>query len=197
MNDIDLVARFFDVSLDMLCIVNFDGYFVRLSAAWERTLGFTRRELMARPLFEFVHPDDLERTRTQNAAVREGGQAHSFENRYRCKDGSYRWLRWNAAADHDAHLIYSAAHDITERRRIEEERERLIAELQSALAELKTVQGILPICSYCHRVRDDENYWHSVEAYLAEHTNTRFSHGICPSCYPKVANQQLEELRGM
>ena len=49
--------------------------------------------------------------------------------------------------------------------------------------EVRTLRAFLPICSYCKRVRDDENYWHSVEAYVSEHTGTRFSHGICPSCY--------------
>lgn len=192
--DSDLVERLFNVSIDMLCVVSFDGYFVRLGAAWETTLGFTREELKACPLFEFVHPDDRERTVEQNRVVRSGGQARSFENRYRCKDGSYRWLMWNAAADLDARLIYSAARDITNQKKAQAEREELVQKLQAALAEVKTLQGILPICSYCHRVRDDTNYWHTVEAYLARHTNTQFSHGICPSCYPHVVGRQLAEL---
>jgi len=68
-----------------------------------------------------------------------------------------------------------------------------VRELQTALAEVKTLQAILPLCSYCRKVRDDEDYWHSVESYVARHTGTRFSHGICPECYPKVV-AQLEEV---
>jgi PAS domain S-box-containing protein len=71
----------------------------RINPAWERTLGYTREELMSRPFIEFVHPDDRERTLKQNAQVRGGGQALAFENRYLCKDGSFRWFRWNAAPD--------------------------------------------------------------------------------------------------
>lgn len=181
-----LDERFFELSIDMLCVLDFSGYFKKLNPAWEVTLGFTRDELMARPFIEFVHPDDRERTLGQNRTVRGGGQARFFENRYLCKDGSYRWLLWNAAPDPDRGVIYSVARDVTERKAAEEEREALLAELRAALAEVKTLQTFLPICSYCKRVRDDENYWHSVEAYLSEHTNTQLSHGICPSCYPTV-----------
>jgi hypothetical protein len=95
-------------------------------------------------------------------------------------------LLWNAAPDADRRVIYSVARDITEPKAAEQEREALVRELRAALAEVKTLRGFLPICSYCKRIRDDENYWHSVENYLSEHTNTQFSHGICPACYPKV-----------
>ena len=88
----DVDDRFFDLSIDMLTIAHFSGYFKRLNAAWERTLGFTRQELQSMPMFDFVHPDDRERTREQNRKVRAGEQALGFENRYRCKDGSYKWL---------------------------------------------------------------------------------------------------------
>ena len=185
--------RFFEVSIDMLCFLDFNGYFKRLNPAWERTLGFTREELMSRPFIEFVHPDDRERTLEQNAQVRAGGQALGFENRYLCKDGSYRWFRWNAAPDMGDNVIYSVARDITDAKRAEEERERLVRELQHALAEVKTLQAILPICSYCRRVRDDENYWHTVEGYLSRHTSTLFSHSICPSCMKTHFEPLLED----
>lgn len=188
----ELEERFFAVSIDMLCCLDFNGYFKRLNPSWERTLGFTREELMSRPFIEFVHPDDRERTLGQNAEVRAGGQALGFENRYVCKDGSYRWLLWNAAADSAGKVIYSVARDITARKRAEEDRERLVRELQAALGEVRTLQAILPICSYCKRIRDDANYWQSVESYISNHTNTRFSHSICPTCFVKEIEPQLE-----
>ena len=175
--------RFFELSIDMLCFARFDGYFQHLNPAWERTLGHTITELQSQPMIEFVHPDDRERTLAQNREVRAGGHAVHFENRYRCKDGSYKWLVWNAIADVDKQTIYSVARDITRRKAAEEERDRLVVELQAALAEVRTLQAILPVCSYCKKVRDDENYWHSVEGYIQTHTDTQFSHGICPSCY--------------
>ncbi len=188
--------RFFDVSLDMLCVLNFNGYFKRLNPAWERTLGFTVGELMSRPFIEFVHPDDRDRTLRQNGEVRGGGQALAFENRYLCKDGSFRWFLWNAASDRDDQVIFSMARDVTARKRAEEEREKLVRDLRAALAEVTDLREILPICSYCRKIRDDENYWHSVESYLSRHTNARFSHGICPSCTESVVEPQLEWLDG-
>ena len=190
----ELEDRFFVVSIDMLCQLDFNGYFKRLNPAWERTLGFTIEELKSRPFIEFVHPDDRERTLNQNREVKSGGQALGFENRYLCKDGSYRWLHWNAAPDSTEQVIYSAARDVTTRKQAEEERERLVRELQAALAEVRTLQGILPICSYCRKIRDDENYWQTVEGYVARHTNTRFSHSICPSCMAQEVEPQFEGL---
>lgn len=186
-------SRFFALSIDMLCIARFSGHFIRLNPAWEVTLGYTIADLQSRRMFEFVHPEDLERTLEQNRRVREGGRALSFQNRYRHKDGSYRWLRWNAQSDVENELIYSIARDVTEAKRAEEERERLIVELRETLAEVTELRTILPICSYCRRVRDDENYWHSVEAYLSHHTKTSYSHGICPSCYETVVEPQFRE----
>jgi PAS domain S-box-containing protein len=179
----DLEDRFFTLSIDMLCIAHFSGYFKRLNPAWEKTLGFSREELQSKPMFEFVHPEDREHTLDQNRKVRKGAQALAFENRYRCKDGSYRWLLWNATADLEHQVIYSVARDITERKNREQEREHLLRELQVALADVKELREILPICMYCKKIRDDENYWQTVEAYISNHTNSRFSHGICPACY--------------
>ena len=172
---------FFSVAIDLFCVLDFNGYFRRLNAAWERTLGFTRQELMSRPFIEFVHPDDRAPTLAQNARVRAGGQARDFENRYLCKDGSFRWFRWNATP-FVGQVVYSVARDITARKQAEAERERLIGELKDSLADVKALQAILPICSYCRKIRDDKDYWHTVESYLSAHTRTRFSHGICPDC---------------
>lgn len=185
-----LEQRFFDLSIDMLCVLGFDGYFVRLNRAWEATLGFTREELMSRPFLEFVHPDDRERTANQNRDVRDGGQARHFENRYLCSDGSFRWLFWNSRRDVGENVIFGVARDITARKEAEQERERLLQELQDALAEVKTLQSFLPICAYCKSIRDDQNYWHSVEAYLSKHTDARFSHGICPKCFEGVVDPE-------
>jgi len=189
-----LEDRFFELSIDLLCQLDFNGYFRRLNPAWERTLGFTIAELTSRPFIEFVHPDDRERTLQQNKEVRDGGRALGFENRYLCKDGSFRWFRWNARPDASWSVIYSVARDVTAQKEAEEERERLVRELQAALAEVKTLQQILPLCSYCRKIRDDEDYWHSVESYVAQHTNARFSHSICPSCYATEVVPQLLEM---
>jgi PAS domain S-box-containing protein len=185
---------FFAVSIDLLCCLDFTGYFKRLNPAWEKALGYTSTELMSRPFIEFVHPDDRERTLKQNRAVRTGGQALSFENRYMCKDGSYRWLRWNAAPDSSQQVIFSVARDITERKQVEEERDQLVVQLQTALAEVRTLRQILPICSYCRKIRDEENDWQTVEDYISQNTGSKFSHSICPACYEAKVEPLLDAM---
>ncbi|HSM29845.1 MAG TPA: PAS domain S-box protein [Woeseiaceae bacterium] len=193
---VDDLESYFEISLDLFCVLGVDGYFKRLNPAWKATLGFTREALMSRPFIEFVYPDDRELTLKQNAEVRGGGQAVAFENRYLHKDGSYRWLLWNAAPFSAGGVIYSSARDVTDRKRVEADRERLVRELQASLAEIKSLRDILPICVYCKKIRDDEDYWHSVEGYIAEHTTTRFSHGICPDCLASRFDPNLAGVDG-
>ena len=110
-----------------------------------------------------------------------------------CKDGSYRWLRWNAAPDSGSGVIYSVARDVTESKLAEAEREGLVARLRAALAEVRTLRDILRTCSYCRRIRDEDGEWSSVEAYVSRHTDTRFSHGICPTCMDTVVERDLAQ----
>jgi signal transduction histidine kinase len=76
--------------------------------------------------------------------------------------------------------------DITDRKRAEVERENLIADLQGALKEIRTLKGIIPICSHCKKIRDDKGYWNQIEAYIQDHSEAEFSHGICQECAKKL-----------
>ncbi len=128
----ETLDRFFTLSIDMLCIAGFDGFYKRLNPAWERTLGYTVAELMAVPFVDFVHPDDREATLAETARLATGSDTISFENRYRAKDGSYRWLLWTAAPFADYRLIYAAARDITERKRTEAKVSKLREDAEAA-----------------------------------------------------------------
>ena len=162
---------------------------------WEPALRIVCYSLCHRSLWLSINIELALYKDETNRQAHEGEQALSFENRYLCKDGSYKWLLWNAAPDFGQRVIYSVARDITEQKRTQEEREELVRKLQAALAEVKTLQEILPICSYCKNIRNDKNYWQTVEGYISHHTNTRFSHSICPSCYQREIEPQLEEMR--
>ena len=115
---------FFRLSIDMLCIMEMNGSFARLNPAFERILGYSEQELLAKSLFEIVHPDDRSATETAIASLRDSGKIDeeilSVENRCRSKDGSYHWLVWNLTADASQQLIYAVAHDVTKRREAEE-----------------------------------------------------------------------------
>jgi PAS domain S-box-containing protein len=123
--------RFFNLSIDMLAIGNFNGYFTRLNPAWEKTLGLTAAALMARPYIDFVHPDDRAATLAATQNLNAGEVAVSFENRYLCQDGSYRWLLWSAMPHMQQKLVYAIAHDITDRKHAEIDLERRNQELNS------------------------------------------------------------------
>ncbi|HSB62050.1 MAG TPA: histidine kinase dimerization/phospho-acceptor domain-containing protein, partial [Vicinamibacteria bacterium] len=111
------LTTLFRMSRDLLCIAGFDGRFRRLNPAWERTLGFTPEELMARAYVEFVHPEDRASTTAEGRKLAEGAETVAFENRYLCKDGSYRWLSWSAAPLPEEGLIYATARDVTDQKR--------------------------------------------------------------------------------
>jgi PAS domain S-box-containing protein len=115
----DELERIFDLSVDMLGIVSFEGQFVRLNPAWQRTLGYELHELLGKPYVDFVHPDDVERTLREAQAIIRGRGVPDFENRYRCKDGSYRWLSWNATPYLNDERFYFIARDVTGRKQTE------------------------------------------------------------------------------
>ena len=137
------LREFVDLTLNLLCIAGTDGFFKHLNPAWETTLGFTREELLSRPYLEFVHPDDREATLDEAGLVASGRSTLSFENRFRCKDGSYKWLLWSAIVRAEKGLIYGVAADVTERKR---EEERLAAQyaVTRVLAEAPTLDSATP-----------------------------------------------------
>ena len=144
--------RFFALSRDLLCIANFDGYFLRLNPAWERTLGMPREELLSKPWLEFVHPDDREATIGARFTIVNDSELAEFENRYRCGDGSYKWLQWSAVAHRDLGLIHAVARDVTDAKRAE-------LELESAKkrAEEATVAKSEFLANMSHEIRTPMN----------------------------------------
>jgi PAS domain S-box-containing protein len=119
------VDDIFDLSVDLLCVAGFDGYFKRVNPAFEHTLGYDAGELLSRPLLEFVHPDDRERTAEMVSALSEGRHISDFESRYIRADGAVRWLQWNARAMPEKGLMYAAARDVTENRTLTHEQAAL------------------------------------------------------------------------
>jgi len=127
------VNRFFSLSLDLLCIASTDGYFKQINPAWQAVLGYDANELLEAPFASFVHPDDLEATAAEVEKLMDGAPTVAFENRYRCKDGSYRWLLWKAAPLPEAGLMYAVARDNTDRKRVEQSSARLAAIVDSSV----------------------------------------------------------------
>ncbi len=134
--------HFFPFSLDLLCLASFDGYFRQLNWMWPKTLGFTMEELLAVPYLEFVHPDDKYATQLEMEKLAKGEKSMAFQNRYRCRDGTYKWLSWSANSFPEKQLIYAAAHDITVHKEAEAAQNRLIESLHRSEARLLEAQKV-------------------------------------------------------
>jgi PAS domain S-box-containing protein len=128
--------KFFSMSLDLLCIAGNDGFFKRLNPAWEKTLGYTREELLSRPWADFIHGDDRAASGDAAAGLEKGQDLVSFENRFLCRDGSYRWILWTATFDTTGQRIFAIGHDVTEAKRAQEAKEETAARLLQLVKEL-------------------------------------------------------------
>jgi PAS domain S-box-containing protein len=111
----------FNNAINLTAIAGFDGYFKRLNPMWHEILGWSVEELTSVPIVDFIHPDDREASRDAIQYIAGGHNLQTFENRYRCKDGTYRWLIWSSVSDPQNQLIYATSIDITERKRSEDE----------------------------------------------------------------------------
>jgi PAS domain S-box-containing protein len=118
-------ARHFNLSLDMICTADFDGNFTSVNPAFERTLGYGMDDLVGRQFLDFVHPDDRKRTEAEAASLAEGAKTVQFQNRYFAKDGEIHWLEWTSIPLPDEEIIYGVARDVTERKALERELQRL------------------------------------------------------------------------
>ncbi len=168
------LESFFRLSLDMLAVADFDGYFKRLNPVWERVLGWSREQLLARPYLDFVHPEDREATLAEASGLSRGLETLSFTNRYCCADGSYRWLLWNSSPDPDRQRIYAAARDVTEKRVAEEEIEKLNWELKRRVGELASLNQELEAFSYSvsHDLRAPLRHIDGFTRLLGRHAGT-------------------------
>jgi PAS domain S-box-containing protein len=140
--------RFFTLSLDLLAIAGFDGHFRQLNPNWEKTLGYSERELRAHSILDLVHREERADTLERLEELKRGSSSRYFENRCRCQDGTYRWLGWTAAPFMEEQLLYLFARDITERRAAEERIRSLNDELERRVLELNESNEQLEAFTY-------------------------------------------------
>lgn len=153
------------------------GVFIRINDTELRWLGYRRDEVVGRLRFaDLLAPDDLPVFERNYAAFKATGHALGLEYTLRRKDGTPLPIELSATAVWDASGAYVMSRgvtvDLTERRRIE--------------AQVRTLSGLLPICSGCKKIRDDRGYWNQIESYISQHTEAEFSHGLCPDCWARL-----------
>ncbi|MEO0406012.1 MAG: CBS domain-containing protein [Cyanobacteria bacterium P01_A01_bin.135] len=143
------LEQFFAVTPSLLCIAGLDGYFKQLNTSFEEALGYGLSELLSIPFIEFVHPQDRAATTAEIERLAQGELTIAFENRYRTKDGSYRWLSWNATATPEEGVIYAAARDVTEHKQAhlaiarQSQQKQILSEIIRKVRESLAIDTIL------------------------------------------------------
>ncbi|MDP2105266.1 MAG: PAS domain S-box protein, partial [Desulfobulbaceae bacterium] len=170
---------------DLLQSVRLDGSFAFVNKAWRQVLGYTKEEIDNLNLFDIIDPGEHSHCRSLFNELLSGRKLQEIETVFRARNGKKIHVSGKVNCkfvDGQPTITLGIFRDISDRKLVQEERERLIIELKEALARVKTLSGLLPICSSCKNIRDDRGYWKRIESYIMAHSDADFSHGICPDC---------------
>ncbi len=172
-------------SRDGIVVIDQNGKVFESNQQFARMLGYTLEEVHQLHVWDWDAQWNQEQLMEMLRVVDHSGD--HFETRHRRKDGtSYDVeISTNGAVYRGQKLVFCVCRDISDRKRTEKEREKLIANLQEALNEIKTLRSILPLCSFCKKIRDDKGYWEQVDVYIQKHLQADITHGICPECLKK------------
>lgn len=187
---------------DLLYRTDIHGKITYLSKSVQELSGYTMEEALGLNMAEDVYLVPEEREEFLSI-LRKDGKVTNFLARLKRKDGSIWWAMTNAHffLDGKGEIggVEGIARDITELKTAQEAQKKLIGELRDAMAKIRTLSGMLPICSSCKKIRDDKGYWKRLEAYIYEHTDAQLSHGLCPDCvkklYPSYASKEMTKDR--
>jgi len=154
-------------------------------------LGYTEQELIGLSIEDITFPEDRDKSMKLSGQALKGEiPVFQMEKRYFRKNSEGIWINLTVTTIHDQRgkVLYAIGmiEDISKRKLAEQQREKLISELQEALAEIRRLRGILPICASCKKIRDDKGYWNQLEVYIRDHSEAEFSHVICPECAKKL-----------
>lgn len=183
-------AELFDFSPVGYFLVDIRGRIRQANLTGADMVDVPRHLLTEEPFAPFIEQGDLAVYEAHRKETFRSQTRQTCELRIRPRSGPAFFARLQSTisdnVDDKAGLIRIALIDISERKRAEEEREKVITELKVALGQIKTLSGLLPICAGCKKVRNDSGYWEQVEQFLSEHTEVTFTHGMCPDCYEKT-----------
>jgi PAS domain S-box-containing protein len=170
--------------------VDLVGNFTFVNQSECRNLGYTSEELIGMTYRQYTDGTTAKKLyQTFNGVFRTGIPVKILDVEVIRKDGTkaFNEISVSLIKDSEGKPIgfRGISRDVTERKRMEVERDKLIHDLQDALANVKMLRGLLPICSYCKKIRDDKGYWNQIESYIRDHSDAEFTHGMCPECLEK------------
>lgn len=184
------LASIVESSNDAIIGQSADGTILTWNAAAERLYGFLPGEIVGRSFAMLFSPDRLEDFQKILARVAHGERVSHFETQQQAKNGAPLDVSLTVSPVQNIGTqkveISITARDVSQQKRAQAEREELIRQLTAALAEVKTLTGLLPICSGCKKIRDLEGSWNQLEVYIRDRSNAEFTHGICPDCYRRL-----------
>lgn len=194
----DRAQSYLDVAGVILVVIGSDQKVLLINRKGCEVLGYEEKEIVGQNWFDRFLPESMrEKAKYVFAKLIEGEKElfDYFENSVLTKSGEERITAWHNSVlrDKSGKIIatLSSGEDITEKKKIEAEREKLIHDLKEALTKVKTLSGLLPICASCKRIRDDKGYWRQIEVYIREHSEAVFSHGLCPECAKKLYPDEI------
>lgn len=180
------LAAIVDSSEDAIISSSLDGFILSWNAAAKKMFGYTTLEIQDKPITLLIPEESESKNLPLHRKVIQGEQVRRYSTLGRRKDGStiHISLTISPILDHENKVTSTStiARDITDLKKAEAEREKLVCELQIALSRVKTLSGLLPICAGCKKIRDDKGYWQQVDIYIKRNSNAEFTHGLCPDC---------------
>ena len=187
--------RFLVEKINEAIIIVQDSRYVFCNKRTAEILGVSTDEIIGKPFLDYVFEEDREFIKEQHQERLRGMTVPNYDIRLNTATGKTAWVFISGTMIYYKGRLASLGlmTDITDRKIAEEEREKLIVELQEALSNVKVLSGLLPICASCKKIRNDKGYWEQIEMYVKDHSDADFSHGICPDCAKKLYPDFYEE----
>ena len=183
----DFLSAILETTGALVVVFDAQGRFLRINQAFEKLTGFSIMDIVGQTFWEAMLPKEegvkIEKLFGQIAP---GKYPKEYQTRIKSKTGRWRTIVWSFTAlpreKSVENFIVASGIDITKIIQLEKERERIIKDLKQALGKVRTLSGLLPICSNCKKIRDDKGYWNQIEEYIKKYSEAEFSHGLCPDC---------------
>ncbi|MGB0583173.1 MAG: PAS domain-containing protein [Limisphaerales bacterium] len=185
----ELLRDLFENTTELIQSLTPDGHFLFVNRAWRETLGYSVEEIQSLTFLDVVHLDHHEVIGGLLEQILAGEDVGKFETEFVCGNGEVITVSGHCSAKMEGELVVSTRGffiDITEQKRLEAERDLSYREMEKAIAQVKALTELMPVCSWCKKVRHEEDEWLSLENYLLSHPDIRVTHGMCPACFDQM-----------